>query len=117
VSAFASFCSGDSLDLIGSPVVYEDGVPVLRHQPHGTATGTHPRHYYFFVNVARRESLKSIPPQRGYDLQRIPEDICFCLRGGNQVWFAFKTQEAAIPKSAIAAAFRSQERPGFTGAK
>jgi len=108
---------------IGPPTVYLQSQPLLQGK-WGQATQSEAssspgsREYHFFFNVARRENLKSKPPQRGYDLRRNPEDICFYLTGGNQGWFGFKfkSRVATIPKSEIAEAFRkldtSKPNPG-----
>ena len=124
VLAISLFCGTDNPDLsIGPPTVYLQGQPLLQGK-WGQATQSEAssspgsREYHFFFNVARRENFKSKPPQRGYDLRRNPEDICFYLTGGNPGWlgFKFKSRVATIPKSEIAEAFRkldtSKPNPG-----
>ncbi len=113
VLAISLFCGTDNPDLsIGPPTVYLQGQPLLQGK-WGQATQSKAssspgsREYHFFFNVARRENFKSKPPQRGYDLRRNPEDICFYLTGGKPGWFGFKfkSRVATILKSDIAEAF------------
>ena len=113
VLAISLFCGTDNPDLsIGPPTVYLQGQPLLQGK-WGQATQSEAssspgsREYHFFFNVARRENFKSKPPQRGYDLRRNPEDICFYLTGGKPGWFGFKfkSRVATILKSDIAEAF------------
>jgi hypothetical protein len=44
-------------------------------------------------------------------------DICFYLAGGNQTWFAFKSNVATISKSAIGEAFQRRPAPDFNQAQ
>ncbi len=113
VLAISLFCGTDNPDLsIGPPTVYLQGQPLLQGK-WGQATQSKAssspgsREYHFFFNVARRENFKSKPPQRGYDLRRNPEDMCFYLTGGKPGWFGFKfkSRVATILKSDIAEAF------------
>jgi len=66
-----------------------------------------PIEYYFFINVARKKVVPSIPPQEGFDLWQKPEDICFYLAGGNGSGFGYKSNVAVIPKDMIAAALKN----------
>jgi len=60
--------------------------------------------YYVFIEAARGE-IKSIPPLPPYDLRREPRDLCFQLRGGNQMG-GYRSNTVVIPQAAISEALK-----------
>ena len=66
-----------------------------------------PTPYYFYFSAARDESGLSDPPLKGFDLLRMPEDVCFYLSGGNSLGFGYRSNKVRIPKEAIAAALQN----------
>jgi hypothetical protein len=71
--------------------------------------------YDIFLAVARQAVTPSNPPQISFDLRRLPEDVCFYLRGGNGGPFGFKSNVVTIPKGAIAATL--QKTPTTLGGR
>jgi hypothetical protein len=60
--------------------------------------------YYVFMEVARKESPDSRPPQVGFDFRVKAADVCFYLSGGNEIaGRTFKSNVVKIPAEAIAA--------------
>jgi hypothetical protein len=60
--------------------------------------------YYIFIDVADKERPLDKPPQKAFDLRQNPENVCFYVRGGNELGRGYKSNIVVVPKDAIAAA-------------
>jgi hypothetical protein len=93
---------------ISFPSVYFQGIhiwwPDDRRSEEQLAPG--PVTYYVFLDVAKPERPKDIPPQKAYDLRQRPENVCFYLSGGNISGRGYRSNLVMVPKEAIAAALR-----------
>ena len=91
------------------PGVYSQGHRVApeqsgQHATTMTENGTQFR-YYLFLEVARKASLESRPPQIGFDFRVKAEDVCFYFVGGNPIaGRTFQSNIVTIPAQAIATA-------------
>lgn len=109
----SSFCDRKDSALLGPPGVYTHGHSVVRSQSAGSASMGSDGEYYFYLNVAGKESPRSIPPEVGFDLRSTPEDICFYVTGwgGMIPRTIYQSAVASVPKDAIAAAFHETQPP------
>ena len=87
------FCDrGENFGVLGSPGVYVDlkdaGKEKLVKQ------------FLFFIDVSRKSSPGSIPPEPGFDLSVNPGDICFYVTAKSGTTF-YKSNVEKIPKAAI----------------
>ena len=106
VSLHSYFC-GRPKDfvVISGPAVYSNGEPIRPRNVHyGSGEGDL---YYFFANVARKESPLSKPPQRSFDLRTKPEDICFYVAESGPLGVTYKSDVARVLATDIAAAFEA----------
>lgn len=109
-----SFCNRKDSALLGPPSVYAHGHSVVRSQAAGSASMGSDGEYYFYLNVAGKESPRSIPPEVGFDLRSTPEDICFYVTGwigGTIPRTICQSAVVSVPKDAIAAAFHETQPP------
>jgi hypothetical protein len=103
----SSFCDRKDFAVLGDPTVYSGGRAVQWTNVPDSATTGSENVYYFYLNVSRRESPKSSPPQVGFDLQASPEDICFYVTGSG--FLGYRSAIATVPKDAISAALRESQ--------
>jgi len=109
----AYFCDRSKdpdLEMLSFPDVYWRGILLNPHDPDPIARQRKVVDgkitYYIFIDVVRDEVTKSKPPLEAYDLRQRPEDICFCLRGGNNHGFGYRSNVVTIPKDMISAVLR-----------
>ena len=94
------FCDrGDNYVGLGGPGVYVD------NENADSQTPVH--QFVFFIDVARKASPASIPPEPGFNLSVKAEDICFYVTA-HSVITTYKSSVAEIPKAAIDLAFRTK---------
>lgn len=71
--------------------------------------------YYFFANVANKETQWLNEPAEGFDPFRDPRDVCFNVGGGNSSGFGYRSNTVVIPKNVVAAAALHKRPPGLGG--
>jgi hypothetical protein len=111
----SSFCNRKDSESLGGPGVYSRGHAVQLSEAANSALKERDGEYYFYLNVAGKESPQSVPPRVGFDLRSNPEDICFYVTGwvgGLIPRTIYQSAVASVPKAAIAAAFRESLTPG-----
>lgn len=110
------FCSRENeFAVLAAPTVFSNGesvspehkIEVPRHAKKAQPT------YYFFVNVTRRESLRSKPVEMGFDLRTDPHDVCFYLTGSGARGLEYKSDVSTISKTAITNALRDVKEGKF----
>ena len=107
VDAWSFFCGTRNHNTsLGSLEVYHLGKPLYQDYPAGEPPSPRSREYYFYFNVARSASPKSIPPESAYDLEQSPQDVCFYLTAAGSWWFDIKSNIATIPRDDLVRAFR-----------
>ncbi len=87
------FCDrGDTFDTLGGPGVYVDLADAGKERL--------VKQFLFFIDVTRKSSPGSIPPEPGFDLSVNPEDICFYVTAQGMIT-TYKSDVGRIPKSVI----------------
>jgi len=90
--------------VLSAPTVFAGGKSISAREP--GAESSFKGMYYFFVNVRRKGSPDSQPPEIGFDLRNNPADICFYVTGSGSMGLRYKSPIAMIPKNEVAQAFR-----------
>ena len=103
----SSLCDRKDFAALGDPTVYSRGQAVHWTNVQDSASTGSENVYYFYLNVSRRESPKSVPPQVGFDQRANPEDVCFYITGSG--FFGYRSAIATVPKDAISAALRESQ--------
>jgi hypothetical protein len=87
------FCDrGENFGVLGDPAVYVDLADAGKDKL--------VKQFHFFIDVSRKSSPGSVPPEPGFDLSVMPEDICFYVTA-QSVITTYKSNVARIPKAAI----------------
>jgi hypothetical protein len=95
---------GDNHTGIGGPGVYIDPVDAKGQRSDSISLyrdKDYRGEYAFFVDVRRKDSPGSIPPQQSFDLAAKPEDVCFFVTGHGALLTFYKSSVARVPKTLI----------------
>jgi len=96
------FCDGgNNVGTLGGPGVYVNLADARKE--------TQVRQFLFFIDVTRKSSPGSIPPEPGFDLSVNPKDICFYVTARSLIT-TYKSNVERIPKAVIEQVFTGWER-------
>jgi hypothetical protein len=100
---------GDNHVGVGGPSVYIDPTDVRGPRSDSLSLYRNKEYrgeYAFFVDVRRKDSSGSIPPQQAFDLAIQPEEVCFFVTGHGALLTFYKSSVARVPKAAIRDVFQ-----------
>ena len=105
------FCSHQNdFAMLSAPTVYANGKPIraeVRKSEDASSGNTGKEFiYYFYLNAFRKEKLNARPPQTGFDLRAVPENVCFYVTGSGESGLIYTSSVGTVPREAIEAAFR-----------
>jgi hypothetical protein len=91
---------------LSNSFVYYRGNALLNFRPDpmkATMHGNTPITYQIFIGITRSQGVFAGTPLNAIDLRRKPDDVCFMLRGGNELG-GYRSNVVRVPKEQIVAA-------------